>query len=319
MNSLRPKDLRHAAGTLAAPARPIVIRHTAVYLAVGLLLALTALVCDLLMERTGGLGDMGKRTLISTVEMLITLAAQAFLPLWTAGFTCCAIGFARSQSVETGHLLGGLRRWGVLLRLSLCQSFVYFAASYALLMVVMPVFLVTPWGTTLLESMTGILYTSTELTPEIQSAVISAMGPLYVVWIPLVMALSLFLSYQFRLALYRVLDADRPGAVRAMWESCRLIHRHRWQLVKLDLSWWWYYLLSALLSLILYVPELLTLLEVSLPVDSNILYLVCYLVYAVALGLLYLTSLAKVETSYALFYDHLVNASSATPSNRAQS
>lgn len=307
MNSLKPKDLRCAAKTLTAPARPIVARYTAVYLAVGLVVALTALVCDLLIAHTGGLGDMGKRTLISTAEMLITLAAQAFLPLWTVGITCCALGFARQAPVENSYLLGGLHRWAVLLRLYLCQTTVYLAVSYVLLMVIMPVYLLTPWGTALLETMTGFLYTATEITPQMQEAIVSAMGPLYVVWIPIVMALSVFLSYQFRLALYRVLDADRPGAIRAMWESCRLIHRHRWQLVKLDLSWWWYYLLTALLSCILYVPELLTLLEVSLPMDSNVLYLVCYLVYAVALGLLYLTSLAKVETSYALFYDRLIN------------
>lgn len=319
MNSLRPKDLRTAARTLAAPANPIVSRYTAVYLAVGLLVALTTLVCDLLLARTGGLGDIDKRTLISTVEMLIALVAQAFLPLWTAGFTCCAMGFARNQRVESGHLLGGMHRWGVLLRLSLCQSFVYFAASYALLMVVMPLYMMTPWGTPLLKTMTELMYLTTATAQEMQEALMVALEPLYIVWIPLVTVLSVFLSYQFRLALYRVLDADSPGAIRAMWQSCRLIHRHRWQLVKLDLSWWWYYLLTALSMCILYVPELLTAFGVTLPVGSNVAYLLCYLVYAALLGILYLTSLAKVETSYALFYNHLVNASSATPSNRAQS
>ena len=307
MNSLNPKGLRAAARTLTAPAKPVVARYTAVYLAVGLLVALTTLVCDLLMEQTGGLGDLGKRTLIGTVQMLIPLLAQAFLPLWAAGFTCCAMGFARKQPVENPHLLGGLRRWGVLLRLYLCQSFVYFAASYALLMVVMPVYMLTPWGTNMLETMTELMYTTTATTQEMQDALIPTLKPLYMIWIPLVAALSVFLSYQFRLARYRVLDEDRPGAIRSLWESLRLIHRHRWQLVKLDLGWWWYYLLTALFSVILYVPELLTALGVTLPVDGNVLYLLCYLVYAVALGLLYLTSLAPVETSYALFYHRLTN------------
>lgn len=307
MNSLTSKDLRASARILTARSRPVVARYTAVYLAIGLLAALTTLVCDLLIERTGGLGDLGKRTLIETVGMLIPLAGQAFLPLWGAGFTCCAIGYARNQAVENRHLLGGLRRWAVLLRLSLCLSFVYFAASYALLMLVMPVYMVTPWGMNLLETMAGFMYTATEITPEMQDAVLSAMGPLYAIWIPLVAALSLFLSYQFRLARYRVLDEDRPGAIRAMWESLRLIRRHRWQLCKLDLSWWWYYLVTILLSGILYVPELLTALGVTVPLEGNVLYLLCYLVYAMLLGLLYLTTLAKVETSYALFYDRLVN------------
>ena len=306
MYSLRSKDLRTDARTLTAPARPITLRYTAVYLAVGLLVALTTLVCALLTERTGGLGDMNKRTLISTVEMLITLAAQAFLPLWTAGFTYCALGFARKQPVVPRYLLWGVRRWGVLLRLYLCQSFVYFAASYALLMVVMPIYMVTPWGAGLLNTMTELMY-ATAATQEMQDTLMTALEPMYMIWIPLVMALTVFLSYQLRLARYRVLDDDRPGAIRAMWESIRLIHRHRWQLCKLDLSWWWYYLLTALTMCILYVPELLTAFGVTLPVDGNVLYLLCYLVYALALGLLYVTSLAKVETSYTLFYHRLTN------------
>lgn len=307
MNQLKPKHLHRAARTLTAQAGPTVVRYTAVYLAVGLLVALTTLVCQLLIDRTGGLGDMGKRTMISTVEMLILLAAQVFQPLWTVGITCCAMGFARQEAVNSNHLLGGLRRWAVLLRLTVCQGFVYFSASYVLLMFVLPVYLLTPWGTNLLQTMTGYMATATELTPQMQEAIIAAMGPLYVVWIPIVAVLSIFLSYQFRLALYRVLDGDRPGAIRAMWESCRLIHRHRWQLVKLDLSWWWYYLVTALCSCILYAPELLTALGVTLPISGNVLYLVCYLVYAAALGGLYLIGLAKVETSYALFYDRLRN------------
>lgn len=314
---IRSKDLHLAARERTGRARPITSRYTAVYLAVGLVLAVTTMICGLLMEQTDGLGDMEKRTLISTVEMLVILAVQAFIPLWSAGFTCCAMGFARQQNVENRNLLDGLRRWPVLLRLSLLEGLIYLSISYLLMMAVVTVYMMTPAGLQMVLTMSSAVNVTTELTPEMQDALLKTLEPVYLIWLPIVMAISLFLSYQFRLARYRVLDEDRPGAIRALLQSIRMIHRHRWQLVKLDLSWWWFYLLIVPVNGILFLPELLTALHVTLPVNGDIAYLLCYCVYAAALFGLYTLGLAKVETSYAIFYQTLLEPFKA-PAEEAQ-
>ena len=301
---MNTKSLRAEARTRTAGAKPIVRRYTAVYLGVGLLMAMISLVCTALLARTGDLADLDKQAVIYTAQIVLNLAARAFLPLWSVGFTVCALGFARKQAVQPGHLLGGLYRWAGLLRLGLLLAIVFLSLTYLLIMGLMTVFVMTPGGAKLI----AVMYTAvnaTTITPEMEEAVLAAMEPLYLLSAPFILLLLLFLSYQFRLAVYRLLDQERPGAIRAMLESLILLRRQRWKLMKLDLSWWWYYLLTALLSGVLYAPELLAVLGVNLPLDGTVQYLICYLLYAAGLWLLYTAALARVETSYALFYDHL--------------
>lgn len=308
MQELTTRSFKAAAASALAGSdhKKITALYTLVYLGLGLLVALISLAANTMIENTGGLGDMGTRAVISTAEMVLTMAVQIFLPFWTMGFTFCAIGFARRMYVTSKDLLGGLARWPVLLRLFFCYGIVYMAISYVLMMVLLPIYMMTPQGAELYTLMDTTMMDMTALTPELQQQLITALEPIYVFWVPLVLVMLVVLSYLFRLAIYRVLDEDRPGAIRAMIDSCRLLHRHRLRLLRLDLSFWWYHLLTLLLAGILWLPELLTTVGIQVPMADDLFYLVCCGVYVLATACLYLCSLAKVETTYAVFYDRLL-------------
>ena len=303
-----PKDYRSGARVLlsAHPAhKRVVAIYTAVYLALGLLLAVSTLVTENLINRTGGLGDMSLRTLILTVDQFIALAVQIFTPLWTLGAVSFAMGIVRNQPPTPGMLLGGARRWAVLLRYGLCLLAVYFAAGYALLMIALPLYMNMPQGQALAELAEPFM-TAPALTDEMVLQLMEAMMPLYaIVGIGLAVVI-LAMRYLFGMAIYRLLDQDRPGAIRAMTESVRLLKGHRLELLKLDISWLWYSILSYLASCILSVPSILTTMGVALPVDYPTAYLLCYLVFIPVLGTLYMTTLARRETTYALFYNNLL-------------
>ena len=309
MQDLTSRSFKAAAASALAGSdhKKITGLYTLVYLGLGLLVALSSLVANTMIENTGGLGDMGTRAVISTAEMVLTMAAQIFMPFWTMGFTFCAIGFARNKAVVQKDLLGGLARWPVLVRLFLCYGIVYMAVSYVILLVLLPLYMMTPQGAALSTLMDTAMMDTTALTPELRDQLMVALKPIYAIWIPLLLAILAFLSYLFRLAIYRVLDEDRPGAVRAMIQSCRLLHRHRLRLLRLDLSFWWYHLLTLLLTGILWLPDLMAMAGITVPLAADQFYLLCCGVYALATAVLYLTSLAKVETTYAVFYDRLLH------------
>lgn len=283
--------------------------HSAVTVGAGILVALVALVTGRMIENTGGLSDIGLRTALGTVQQAVALAVQLLLPFWTAGITFCAIRLARGQAVGPKDLLGGMKRWGVLLRLYLFKSLLLTSAIYTIMQLAVMLVMLTPFAEPMLASMDSLMGQSmtldpTTLTDQLAADLIKTMLPVYIAALPLLAAVLVFFHYQFRLATYRVLDEDRPGAIRAMFQSCRLIHRYRFRLFRLDLSFWWYYLLQALLALISMADVVLEALNVPLPMEGDLFYLVTYLVYGIGTVALHRYCLVRVETAYACFYTH---------------
>ena len=77
--------------------------------------------------------------------------------------------------------------------------------------------------------------------------------------------------------------------------------RNRWKLFKLDLSFWWYYGLQLLIYAVSILPIFL------LPHwDQNILILCGVVIQCIGLFFLEYKCLPFVQTSYAVFYDRLL-------------
>ena len=97
------------------------------------------------------------------------------------------------------------------------------------------------------------------------------------------------------------MDNERPGALLTTMQSRRMMKGNRLALFKLDLSFWWYY---GLLFLIYAASVLPTFLLPQL--DTNVLALYSVAIQCIALFFLEYKCMPFVQTSYAVFYDRLL-------------
>ena len=77
-------------------------------------------------------------------------------------------------------------------------------------------------------------------------------------------------NYRFCMARYLLVDETKIGAFAALHLSGKMTKGNRWNLFKLDLSFWWYSLVLAMITTIAFVPEVLRLLQVQLPVSDTV-------------------------------------------------
>ena len=126
------------------------------------------------------------------------------------------------------------------------------------------------------------------------------MWPMLVLMAVLYLIVMLPMSYSYRMSFYRIMDNNPPRARRAIAQSRAMMKGRKWKLFRLDLSFWWYYLLQVLVSAVtIIVAEQLY--GVIPGVD-----LLCSIVLCGFQFLIYRIYLAYVETTYALFYDRVL-------------
>ena len=80
---------------------------------------------------------------------------------------------------------------------------------------------------------------------------------------------------------------------------------HKWQMLKLDLSWWWYYLLLTAASVVAYLDMILELLGITVPVDPMVMFFATLAVYCVLFTALSLWKKCEVDASYAMAFESI--------------
>lgn len=318
MLSLTPNQIKKEAdlriATTPGNHKKLIAIYSAVALGAGFLCQIIDFITNLMMENTGGLSGLGARAILGTVNSLFPLAVNLLLPLWMLGLMSAALRLCRQERVDANHLKSGFSRWGVLLRLSLLEGLLLFGVAYLTMQVSTILFSVTNLSYSAMEFLSPyaadltLLETAME-DPAFVADLFKTMAPMLILWAVLLLAVMIPLLYSLRLSYYRIVDIERPGALRAMGESRKMMKGNKWQLFKLDLSFWWYYLLQVLLALLLEVPVFLA--------NSLVSFDAAMLIAAAlqALGSFYLQYrfLLKMEVSYALFYDTLYEAHKAPP------
>ena len=205
-------------------------------------------------------------------------------------------------------------------------GYVAFEAAAALLLLVAVVnlssilFTLSPMGADFAENMAPLLLDAEALTPEgllnqeliSLDALIASLLPMFVITGVLYLPLFAVMAYGFRLALYLVMDRG-IGAIPAHFLSLRLMRGHKLQMLRLDLSWWWYYLLGAVCYAVAYLPTVLLLLGVGLPVDYTAMLFVSLALYCGLYTLLCLWRKPMVDASYVLAYEALLPKAPETP------
>lgn len=295
----------------AKEARRIVLVYGLICCGLSLLSTILSVMLGDRISGTGGLGNIGLRSILSTgqsVLPLINLVVSACLGL---GYHTAMLSFTRGFDAGTNTLMSGFRHFGVVIRAMLLQMFIYSGAGFFAMYLSSFIFMATPYSEAFLELMEPVLTSMTVMDTTVAldeatvMAAIETMIPM--LWILLAVSLVLFvpLYYRFRMVDFCLADDPRLGAIHAMAKSRKLLRRKCFSLFRLDLSLWWFYAAQVLISLVCYGDILLPMVGIVLPWSNEVSY---YLFLVVSLGLqmaLYYFGMNRVYAVYAVAYDVL--------------
>lgn len=303
---MNPQTLRHAAADrLSAQENPR--RLSAIYAAITLGLSLLVTAVNFLLARqldsATGLSGIGTRSLLTTVQSVLSLAAVAVTPFLQMGFLSVCLGFARGQRPQIHNLWDGLRRFGPVLRLYL----LLFALAFLLLSLCMQaagfLFMLSPLSLPAMEMLSQMPeLTDPSAIESVIETVMPLMVPMYIIFAVVLLAAFFPVFYRLRLAPFFVMDKTHR-ALQALLESNRAMRGHMWQYFKLDLGFWWFYAAQLLASALAYGDTLLAALQV--PVNADLAFFLFYLLSVAAQFLLTWRFAPLVATTHATAYDTL--------------
>ena len=309
---LRPSALRHQAAQhlerSAYSPKKLVLLHTALALGSFLLTALINYLLSLQIADTGGLGGLGTRSVLSTLQSCLQLSQVVLLPFWQVGYTFVTLKFARKEAAAPTDLCRGFGLFLPMLRLLLLQGLLYLGIGFVASQLGSFLFMLTPWAAPMMEATMEIMYGSgsvEDMTYAMEKMMAEAAVPLMICSAIVFIAAAAPFFYRFRQAQLILLDEPEKGALYAMRTSWQRMRGSCMALFRLDLSFLWFYLLDLLVTLICYADWLLASLGVTLPVDPTLAFFSTFILYLVAQLVLYWWRKNEVSTTYAVFYDAL--------------
>lgn len=312
MDIRKPKELKTFAAQRLQNTREekqIVAIYAGISVAMVALVGIISYCLDLQIEQSGGLGKLGMRSFLSTIQTMLPIGQMLVLLCLDLGYLAAMLRIARGQYVSPQTLKLGLDRFWPLLRCTLLQSFVYIGISIASLYIAVMIFVMTPLGSTAIELLTPLLLEANGAELVLDDVtyyqLTSSMVPAWILFAVLFCVLAVPVSYQFRMANYVLIDKPGTGARFALKESRNMMKHNKFLLFRIDLSMWWYYAAMAVASVVCYGDQLLFLLGVELPWSDTVGYFLFYGLYLVLEFAIYYFIRNRVEVTYALVYDSI--------------
>lgn len=322
MAYLNIRELKHRGSELAGATRgenrKLVLLYCGVIAALSLGSNGLHLYLDSQIGTTGGLGGLGLRSVLQTIQEILTWVNLFFGPFWSAGFLFAMVGMVRGRAPQLGDMSEGFRRFGRIL------GFLGFELMTALTLMMGAVnlagviFSFSPMGVKFAQEMGPALSdpniiaadgtVNLELVP--MEAMASAAIPMVIITLVVFIPVYLWLNYGFRMAMYLVVERS-IGGVRAHFESLRLMRGHKWQLLKLDFSFWWYHGLGLFISAVGYLDVILALLGIPVPIDATAMFFGTLAAYCVLQTLLSLWKKCEVDGAYVLAFEAIAYPESA--------
>ena len=258
---------------------------------------------DSQISQTGGIQNIGTRSMLTTADTVLTIAQLLLVMCLTLGYTGSMLRIARGQYASPNSLKAGGERIWVLLRTRLLQMLIMTAAAFALCFLVVNVCLLTPLSNRMIAVM-GTVSAEVLLADDLAlMGLYSAMLPIMLIYLVALVPLLWYFSCTYRMVDYLLIDRPQLGAFGVLRESRRMMQGNMKMMLRVDLSFWWYYLLQALASVLVYLNMVLALFAIGLP--PEVLYWGTVVLYLAAdFALRYFFS-NKVAVTYALFYDSL--------------
>ena len=289
--------------------KQIVVIYAA--LALGLTALVTVLnhVLGLQIDNFGGLSNLGKRTVLSSVQSMLPVVQSMLAMCLTVGYGAAMLRIARGMYTSPQTLRLGFDRFWVLLRVSVFRGLIMTGVTIASMYAGIMIFMLTPLANSAMEIITPLVSQMTVLdsTFTIDEAVsaqlMRAMVPGFAICGIMLLVLGGPVYYSFRMVNYVVIDKPGIGALAALRASKRMMRGNRLGLLKLDVSLWWYYLASGAALVVCYGDVLLPLLGVELPVSQTVAFFGFYGLYLAASFCVHYFLRNRAEVAYALAYD----------------
>lgn len=276
--------------------------YTGITLGLSLAVMLIIWSLDGAIAQTSGLGDMGKRTFLSTLQTILPLGQSLVLLCLDLGFVAAMLRVSRGQYVSPQTLRLGFDRIWVLVRATLLQGLLYVLVGIPVAYLTLSIYMLTPFGDGMVQAILPLM-TQTMLSDEGYAAVAQAMEPCLVVC-GCAMALGIgVLSYRYRMVNYLLIDKPGMGAMAALRESRRMMKGNKRRLFRLDLRLWWYYAATVLTMAAGDLDEILAALGLSLPVSPETGYYLAWALSLVLTGLTYRFLRGRAEVTWCFFYD----------------
>lgn len=258
---------------------------------------------DSQISQTGGIQNIGTRSMLTTADTVLTIAQLLLVMCLTLGYTGSMLRIARGQYASPNSLKAGGERIWVLLRTRLLQMLIMTAAAFALCFLVVNVCLLTPLSNRVIAVMGTVPAEELLSNGLALIALYSAMLPIILIYLVALVPLLWYFSCTYRMVDYLLIDRPQLGAFGVMRESRRMMQGNMKMMLRVDLSFWWYYLLQALVSVLVYLNMVLAPFAIGLP--PEVLYWGTVVLYLAAdFALRYFFS-NKIAVTYALFYDSL--------------
>lgn len=299
------QDARQALDACPAQ-KQIAFVYTAGLVGLSLLLTLADFILADRISGTGGLGNLGTHTLLSTIQAMLPILQMLLLVGWNTGYSVAVLKISRRQHADAHTLEEGFSLFWPMLRASLAEAMIYFSVIMFSFYLSMQIYMFTPWSNDLIAllepAMPSILSTGTlVLDDAVLLPAMDAMLPMMVLFVLLCAVLSIPVSYRLRMYCFCLIDAPRGGALRAIATSRRIMRRNCFRLFRLDLSFWWYHGLLAIAGAV----QMLPLLGLPLPLSFDAQYYLFYGIYLILVTAVYTLMRNRVETTYAAAYETL--------------
>lgn len=288
--------------------RKLIMFHTGITIAISLLGTVLNFLISKQIDNTGGLGGLGMRSMLSTLQSVLQVAVAVLLPFWEAGFCYATLRLARNEEAAPDSLLQGFRRFRPLLRVTLMQGLIYTLIGILSFFLSYYIFMLTPLSDPLFSIIENTHLDTTMLQTEIMLddatvlAITDAFVPMMVIWLVLFGVAAFFLSYRFRMATFLALEHPELRAMETLRLSTYQLRGNMVSLFKLDLSFWWFYLLNILFTALAYGDYVMALLGKPMPISADAAYFVFLILSLACQGGLFIWARNQVEVTYAKFY-----------------
>ena len=306
------KDTADLRLSSAREEKKLVLIYGGIVIGLAVLVTLLSHVLDLRIAQSGGLSNMGSRTILSSIQSVLPMVQSVVLLCLEIGYIAAMLRISRGQYVSTQTLRLGFDRIWVLIRVTLLQSLIYTGVSVAAFYLSANIFAVTPLSSDFMDIVLPMMEGTTMLNPAtlmLDEATVlqllKSMIPLFVITGIIFAVLAIPVFYQYRMVNYVIIDKPALGAMAALRESRKIMRRNGFALFRVDLSLWYYYLAGAAAVVIGYGDWILASLGISLPLSETAASLVFYGFLLAAQFAVYYFLRNRAEVIYGLVYEDL--------------
>ena len=297
--------------TDAGQAKRIAAIYAGVTLGLSALVTILGLVLEAMMSGATGLGGMGRRTILSSIQSMLPWVVGLITMCVELGYQATMLRVARGQYASPQTLRLGFDRFWVLLRCILLEGVILFAIAFGGIYIATMLFMLTPFSGRVMEVLSPVLENVTLLSPEmvldeaLYDQLMQAMIPAFVMCAIVVAAAAIPVLYRLRMARFVIIDKPGIGALAALRESRKMMRGNCLRLVKLDMSLWPYYIGCVFASLLCYGDVLLPMMGVRFPWSDTVSYYLFFALYLAVQFAVYYFLKNQAEVAYSIAYDSI--------------